>query len=204
MAEAATFEILCVCTSNDVSSWGAQTGLWLEELAIPYYIFQEAGYKVDICSIKGSTPPIDPAALNDDESMKDGTRKFIEDTEAQEIFKNTKSLASIVASGQIKNYICIYLVGGHGCIGDFPGNIDIQEAVEWVYGETKGCVAAICHGPLGLTDCKIKDVSLMKGKFIAAFSNEEENILGLLNVATVLTEDKMDECGAVCVPGPPW
>jgi hypothetical protein len=40
-------------------------------------------------------------------------------------------------------YTCIYKyiyisLGGHGCIGDFPGNADIKEAVEYVYGETKG------------------------------------------------------------------
>jgi putative intracellular protease/amidase len=70
------------------------------------------------------------------------------------------------------------LVGGHGCIEDFPYNNDIKTAVEIMYNDVKGCVAAICHGPLGLLNCNSVEKPLLKGKFVAAFSNEEEQNLG--------------------------
>ena len=46
-------------------------------------------------------------------------------------------------------------------------------------------------------------IYLFLGKFVAAYSNEEESILELESEIPHLTEDKMDECGAICVPGPP-
>jgi putative intracellular protease/amidase len=38
----------------NISSWGAETGLWLEELASPFFILQEAGYQIDISSVEGN------------------------------------------------------------------------------------------------------------------------------------------------------
>eukprot|EP01036_Dinobryon_divergens_P036987 gene36987-48267_t len=66
------------------------------------------------------------------------------------------------------------------------------------------CVAAICHGPIGLLRCHHNGKPLLKDKFIAAFSNEEESLLGLDSVLPFLVETLMDEVGAVCVPSSPW
>lgn len=198
------FQVLCVCTSTFQSSWGAETGLWLEELTSPYYLLSEAGYTIDICSIAGGSPSIDPAALRS-EFQSDSIVKFLNDEEAQEKFKDAKSLESIVQNGKIKEYCALYLCGGHGCVDDFYENNSIKRAVEYIYNTKKGCVGAVCHGPFGLVKClNEKGTSLLKGKFVAAFSNEEEESLGLLNTLPVRTEDKVDEAGAICVPAAPW
>lgn len=73
----------------------------------------------------------------------------------------------------------LVLLGGHGCVDDFPDNVHIKEAVEKIYVVNKGCIAAICHGSLGLSDCLLDGKHILKGKFIAAFSNEEEEELGV-------------------------
>lgn len=47
----------------------------------------------------------------------------------------------------------------------------------------------------------------MKDKFVAAFSNEEEEALGLTASRVSLpffTETELDAAGAICVPSPPW
>merc|ERR1711991_170233 len=46
-------KVLMVCTNVGESSWGAKTGLWFDELSTPYYLFQEAGFKVDIACSTG-------------------------------------------------------------------------------------------------------------------------------------------------------
>ena len=45
---------------------------------------------------------------------------------------------------------------------------------------------------------------LLSGRFVAAFSNEEEDELGLRERLPQLTEDAMDAQGAICVPAEPW
>lgn len=88
--------------------------------------------------------------------MPNQVKKFLDDDEAQNIFHNASSLNYLIQEDQICNYACLFLVGGHGCIDDFYGNLDLKEAVEFHYKHVEGCVAAICHGPLGLINCNVK------------------------------------------------
>ena len=54
-------KILMVLTSHDrLGDTGKKTGLWLEEFAAPYYVFQEAGAVITLASPKGGQPPVDP------------------------------------------------------------------------------------------------------------------------------------------------
>ena len=54
-------KILMVLTSHDrLGDTGKKTGLWLEEFAAPYYVFQEAGAVITLTSPKGGQPPVDP------------------------------------------------------------------------------------------------------------------------------------------------
>jgi putative intracellular protease/amidase len=40
--------ILFVATSHDeMGNTGKKTGVWLEEIAVPYYIFKNAGFELD-------------------------------------------------------------------------------------------------------------------------------------------------------------
>ena len=149
-------------------------------------------------------PAVDPASKNPQNLSNELTLKFLTDSTAQSKFLNASSLANIISSKEIESYCTIYLCGGHGCIDDYYQNNDIKRAVEYIYGVKKGCVAAICHGPLGLYSCNFNNKPLLNGKFVAAFSNEEEEELGLLNILPILTEQKMDEIGAICVPAQPW
>ena len=191
-----THHILAICTSSEITSYGATTGIWLDELATPFYVWQEAGYDVTICSIAGRSPSIDPGSMNDTGSLEGSIRRFLTDPDAQHKFTNALSLAQIIAAGKINTYSCIYLVGGHGCLEDFPDNVDIKEAVEYFYADVGGCLASICHGPLGLLNCMYDRAPLLKGKFVAAFSNEEESLLGLDTSVRMKVEDCMDQAGA--------
>ena len=54
-------KVLIVLTSHDeLGNTGRKTGFWLEELAAPYYTFEEVGAEITLASPKGdgrrSTP----------------------------------------------------------------------------------------------------------------------------------------------------
>ena len=56
-----TNSVLVVVTSHDkLGDTGEPTGFWLEELAAPYYLLQDAGVKITLASPKGGQPPLDP------------------------------------------------------------------------------------------------------------------------------------------------
>lgn len=191
-----------------------------KELSTPYYEFQSVGYRIDIATLEGGPPPIDSACFHLSNATE-STERFLADEIAQECFRKANSLERILSSREINKYGCIFLCGGHGAAEDFPHNDTIKRAVEVVYNvrhaqnrllpcndiaqETNGCVAAVCHGPLGLLDCLKQDGKpLLKDKFVAAFSNEEERELGLIEKLKMLTETALEDVGAISVPSPPW
>ena len=55
--------ILIVTSAAELK--GHKTGLWIEELAAPYYEFKKAGYEVEIASPEGGAVPIDAASLGE-------------------------------------------------------------------------------------------------------------------------------------------
>ena len=75
-------KVLIVLTSHDtLGETGRKTGFWLEELAAPYYVFDEAGYDITLASPKGGQPPLDPKSA-EPAFQTDATRRFEADTQA--------------------------------------------------------------------------------------------------------------------------
>ena len=54
---------LCCTSANELK--GHPTGVWIEEVATPYYLFKEKGYEVEIASPAGGAIPIDQASLGE-------------------------------------------------------------------------------------------------------------------------------------------
>jgi putative intracellular protease/amidase len=51
--------LMAVTSHARLGGTGRSTGLWLEELAAPYYLFTDAGFAVTIASPLGGLPPVD-------------------------------------------------------------------------------------------------------------------------------------------------
>ncbi|CRK61844.1 ThiJ/PfpI family protein [Alloactinosynnema sp. L-07] len=108
--------------TSTASLGGRPTGAWLEEFAIPAQVFGEAGFTVDVASILGGTPPIDPASGSAGPT-------------------DTVAVADVDPSG----YDAVFLVGGHGTMADFPDNPALARLLTEV-----SLVAAVCHGSAAL------------------------------------------------------
>ncbi|PZR26642.1 MAG: glutamine amidotransferase, partial [Azospira oryzae] len=75
-------KVLFVTTSHDtLGETTEKTGLWLDELAGPYFIFKEAGAYIAIASPKGGEVPVDPKSESII-SVTRHTKRFRNDTEA--------------------------------------------------------------------------------------------------------------------------
>lgn len=85
-------KILTISTSADWLN-GLKTGLWLEELAAPYYVWKNHGFDVIIGAIS-TTIPIDQASLADN-MLGPLTKEFLGDGNIPSLFSVTVHLYKI-------------------------------------------------------------------------------------------------------------
>jgi len=176
--------VLFVLTSNaDLGDTGRETGYWLAEAAHPWKVFTDAGYRIDLASIKGGLPPVEGVELDDPDQVS-----FLEEPALQ----TTLRLSDVDPS----KYDAVLYVGGHGSMWDFPGNLDIARIGAHVY-DAGGVLAAVCHGPAGLLGITLADgTHLLDGKKVTSFSNAEEAEISLDVVVPFLLQDALIERGA--------
>lgn len=168
-----------------------ETGVWLEEIATPYYAFLAAGFEVDMASPKGGASPIDQGSLSGD-FFTEASKKFLHDSVAMGKFNHQENLVRV----NVLNYDAIYLVGGHGTCVDFVDNAKLTKLIENAYGLDK-VVAADCHGPIGLAGAKKKDgTPLVQGLAVTGFTDSEEEAVGQTAIVPFLIESKFKELGA--------
>ncbi|MDX1920254.1 MAG: type 1 glutamine amidotransferase domain-containing protein [Candidatus Caenarcaniphilales bacterium] len=181
-------KILFVLTSHDKKGSTEQsTGFYLSEATHPHKVLTDAGYQVDFVSPKGGEAPMDGKDLKDPIN-----KAFLENKTYLSQVQNTQTPDQI----KPEDYAAIYFAGGHGTMWDLPDNTQLASLASKIY-ENGGIVAAVCHGPAGLVNIKLSNGDyLVKGKEVSAFTNEEEEAVGLTKVVPFLLEDKLKEHGA--------
>jgi putative intracellular protease/amidase len=158
-------------------------------------VVTEAGFTVEFVSPKGGKVEMDPKSHNLEDPINSA---FLADPRNVQALENTKAPGDIRPS----DYSAIYFAGGHGAMWDFAGNQVLADVASTIW-QAGGVVAAVCHGPAGLVDITLPDGSyLVAGKRVAAFTNEEEAAVELTEVMPFLLATKLEERGAIHVPGP--
>lgn len=182
-------KILIVLTSHDqLGTTGRKTGLWLDELSEPWYVFRKAGADITLASPAGGQPPIDP---NSEKTDTEATRRFRADSAAMEALAHTHRLADVDA----EIYDAVFYPGGHGPLWDLADNNDSRHVIETLYAAGKP-VAAVCHGPAALRNARGPyGLPVVRGKAVTGFSNAEEEAAGLLDMVPFLIEDMLKEQG---------
>lgn len=184
--------ILMVLTSHDeMGDTGHKTGFWAEEFAAPYYTFLDAGCDIVIASPKGGAAPIDPNSEAED-AQTQATRRFYSDDRAQQRIANTTPLAEVRAD----DFDSVFYPGGHGPLWDLTDNAESIALLETFLRQGK-LISAVCHAPTAFLNLKDDHgVSVLKGKRVAGFTNEEEAAVGLTHVVPHLLEDELKNRGA--------
>jgi putative intracellular protease/amidase len=186
-------KVLLGCTSATALANGHPTGLWLEECSASYWVFTDAGFDVEIASVKGGVVTVDAVSRSPD-NVPDN--RFVE-AGLLDLLQSTKAFADLNAG----DYDAIFLAGGHGtCIDYEEGCKDVVERF-WNAGKV---VSAVCHGPTGLVNAEVGGKKLLDGKNCTGFSDVEEKICGLQGVVPSLA-GLMKAAGGLFVEAPgPW
>jgi len=188
--------ILVVLTSHDQKgSTGQPTGVYLSELTHADAVFRQAGYVIDYVSVKGGRVPLDGVDRADPVNAQ-----FLDDNDKVAALHASRKPGDV----DPKAYAAIYYAGGHGTMWDFPDATTLAEHAAMIY-ERGGIVGAVCHGPAGLLNVRLTNGSfLVAGKKVAAFTNQEEEAVGLTRVVPFLLADALTARGALHQSAGPW
>lgn len=181
--------ILLALTSHDDLGGLRKTGFYVPEAAHPWQVFRDAGLAVDLVSVSGGRPPMDGFDAAD---------------ATQRDFVNLPELGTTLRAAEVDavGYDAILYVGGHGTMWDFPDDEGLARLGRDIY-ESGGVVAAVCHGPAALVNLTLTDGTyLVDGKEISAFTNTEEEAVGLAGVVPFLLQSALEERGAKHVAAP--
>ncbi|HEX7370147.1 MAG TPA: type 1 glutamine amidotransferase domain-containing protein [Rhodanobacteraceae bacterium] len=193
-------KILMVLTSHgQLGKTGKATGLWLEELAAPYYVFKDAGATITLASPAGGQPPIDPNSASAD-SETEATRRFRADQDAMRALEQTHKLADMDGDA----FDAVFYPGGHGPLWDLADDENSLKLIETVYAQGKP-VAAVCHGVAALRDARGPfGLPLVRGKSVTGFSDSEERAAGLIDAVPFRVEDMLKDNGGEYSKGADW
>ncbi len=179
-----TKNILFVTTNSSGEGKIENTGVYLEEFAVPYLIFEKTGYNIDSASPKGGLSPVDENSLS--------CSNPVEWDKCIKILRETKKLDEL----NFEKYDAVYFPGGHGPMFDLPFSDEIKKCVEYFYNSNK-IIAAICHGVVALTSARDKENEpIVKNKKITSFTNKEEQVTKLGEFLPFLLETRLKELGA--------
>jgi len=186
--------VLMVMTSHGkLGDTGKPTGFFLGELTHPLAVFEKAGLPVEFASIQGGEPPVDGLELEDSVNAR-----YWNDKTFREKLSRTQKLSRLKPS----DYSAVFFVGGHGTMWDFPDDAGVQLFARDLY-EAGSPVGAVCHGPAAMVNVKLSDGRyLVAGKEVSAFTNSEEEKVGLTEVVPFLLASKLQERGAKHLPAP--
>ncbi|OEZ54725.1 type 1 glutamine amidotransferase domain-containing protein [Duganella sp. HH105] len=184
--------VLFVSTSHPaLGDTGNATGLWLEELTTPYYALKDAGFDVTIASVQGKRIPVAPESNDATAARPASVERFLADKEAASALQNSLP----VAEAQLDHYVAIFIPGGHGAMWDLPHSAPLATLLGKAHDQGVP-IATVCHGAAALLSARDQyGVSIVKGKRVNGFTNEEEAAIGLSALVPFLLETRLAELG---------
>jgi putative intracellular protease/amidase len=191
-------KVLIVTTShNALGNTGEKTGVWLEELAAPYYVFYDEGASITIASPKGGEVPLDPKSEQAD-TLTPASIRFQQDMDAMERLKHAIPLKEI----KEEEFDAVFLPGGHGPMWDLVKNKPLKSLLE-AFNNHQKPMGFVCHGVVGLVSLQNEEGEpFVKGLKLTSFSDSEEKAVGLSDIVPFLLESKLRSLGAKYTKGP--
>ena len=184
--------ILFVTTNFSKINENIKTGVWFEEFAVPFLVFEKTGYELVVASPLGGNSPIDVNSLSCSNPM--------EWDEAAKFLKNTEELSKV----DYKMFDAIYLPGGHAPMFDLANNELLKKIIEYFYENDK-VISAVCHGVAGLVLAKDKNgYSIVRNKNVTSFTNKEEKIVKMIEFMPFLLESRLKFLGCIFIEEKPW
>ncbi|MEV6037904.1 type 1 glutamine amidotransferase domain-containing protein [Nonomuraea sp. NPDC052116] len=176
------------------------TGYWAEEFAAPYKALTDAGHEIVVATPGGVVPTVDMMSLRPEMA---GSAQIALDLEA--IIRSAEEMRRPIrlANARLEDYDAVYFPGGHGPMEDLCVDADAGRLLTEALASGKP-LAVVCHAPAAMLATRIRGVSPFAGYRVTAFTNEEENAVGLGPRARWLLEDELIDLGVDFTKGEAW
>lgn len=184
--------LMIITSHSELGNTGRKTGFYYEELATPFWILSDAGYEVEISSIKGGKAVADPGSVQSSDDLPESVKKFLADDYCLDKIENSICISSVLP----EDYSVVFLAGGHGTMWDFSQSEDLANLITQSY-ESGAVIGSVCHGAAGLLNAKTHDGDpLVKNKRVNSFTASEEVAVGLDKVVPFILETEFKKLGA--------
>ncbi|MFF3946943.1 type 1 glutamine amidotransferase domain-containing protein [Streptomyces sp. NPDC001902] len=176
------------------------TGYWAEEFAAPYKALSEAGHEITVATPGAVIPTVDMMSLRPDMA---GSAQIALDLE--EIIRSAEVMRRPIhlANARVEDYDAVYFPGGHGPMEDLCVDPDAGRLLTAALASGKP-LAVVCHAPAAMLATRIHGQSPFAGYRVTAFTNEEEDAVGLAKRARWLVESELIDMGVDFTKGEMW
>lgn len=176
------------------------TGYWAEEFAAPYSDLTAAGHEVVVSTPGGVVPHVDVMSLRP--SMAGSEQIALQQ---EEILRSAEELRRPIelADARLEDYDAVYYPGGHGPMEDLWVSADSGRLLTAALASGKP-LAIVCHAPAAMLATRRKGVSPFAGYQVTAYTNDEEDAVGLATKARWLLEDELVNMGVRFTRGEIW
>ena len=184
------FRALCIATNHAVLDIGVATGVFASELTVPYYVFLDAGMRVDVASPRGGIVPVDPLSLKEMIRTPQDDR-LLDDP----VFRDKLAKSLAIGDVDFASYDIIYFAGGWGAAFDLGQSDLLGRKVSDAYAAGR-VIGGICHGPLGLLRGRTPEGELIvKGRRVTAVTDKQVRQLGI-EITPLHPETALRQAGA--------
>lgn len=176
------------------------TGYWAEEFAAPYRELTAAGHQVVVATPRGVVPHVDVMSLRPSMAGSEQTALELEEVlrEAEELRRPIE-----LADARLEDYDAVYYPGGHGPMEDLWQDADSGRLLIAALASGKP-LAIVCHAPVALMATRRNGASPFEGYRVTAYTNDEEDAVGLRVKARWTAEDELVKMGVEFTRGEIW
>lgn len=176
------------------------TGYWAEEFAAPYSALTGADHDIVVATPGGVIPHVDSMSLRP--SMAGGERIALD---LEEVLRTAEELRRPIelAAARLADYDAVYYPGGHGPMEDLWKDADSGRLLTAALASGKP-LAIVCHAPVAILATRRNGVSPFTGYRMTAYTNDEEDAVGLREKAFWTVEDGLVELGVDFTRGEIW
>jgi putative intracellular protease/amidase len=176
------------------------TGYWAEEFAAPYSALSGAGHQIVVATPGGVVPHVDVMSLRP--SMA-GSEEIA--LEQEGILRSAEELRHPIelADARLEDYDAVYYPGGHGPMEDLWQDADSGRLLIAALASGKP-LAIVCHAPVAILATRRKGESPFAGYRVTAYTNSEEDAVGLREKARWTVEDELIAMGLEFTRGEDW
>jgi putative intracellular protease/amidase len=176
------------------------TGYWAEEFAAPYSELTGAGHDVVVSTPGGVVPHVDSMSLRP--AMAGSAEVALE---LEQVLLSAEELRRPIelADARLQDYDAVYYPGGHGPMEDLWQDADSGRLLTSALASGKP-LAIVCHAPVAIMATRIHGVSPFAGYRVTAYTNDEEDAVGLRAKARWTAEDELIKLGVDFTRGEMW